>query len=301
MLRMTRRQALSLIAAGTTTAALAGCSGPARSTGNTITVGSKGFTESWIMGELYAQLLRARGYSVALKTNVGSTNIINTALTSGRVDLYPEYTGVIVVVLAGIDEPMGSAAETYQKAMKYEAGKGIALLEPTPFENKNAIAVTGDFAAEHDLQTISDLQSIGDFFYSTYPDNVTGGQGYEGIVKTYDLPNMKLKTLSIGLNYGAIERGEIQAADVFTTDPQLLRSDLVVLEDDKKLFGFQNVSPAIRQDTLDRVGDDVPKALNELSALLTLDVMQAMNEASAINRLDPAQVAKKFLVVNNLI
>ena len=298
---MTRRQALSLIAAGTTAAALAGCAGQADRDANTITVGSKGFTESWIMGELYAQLLRARDYTVALKTNVGSTDIINTALTSGRIDLYPEYTGVIVVVLAGNDEVMGSAEQTYRLAEKYEASKGVTLLEPTPFENKNAIAVTADFAAENDLKTISDLHGIGEFLYSTYPDNVTGGQGYEGIVESYDLPNMKLKTLSIGLNYGAIERGEIQAADVFTTDPQLLRSDLVVLEDNLKLFGFQNVSPAIREDTLARVGDDVPDALNQLSALLTLDAMQAMNEAAAINRLDPAQVAKKFLSANNLI
>ena len=298
---MTRRQALSLLAAGTTTAALASCVGPGSPEDDTITVGSKGFTESWIMGELYAQLLRARDYNVALKTNVGSTNIINTALTSGRIDLYPEYTGVIVVVLAGNDEVLGTAEQTYRLAKEYEASKGIALLEPTPFENKNAIAVTSEFAAKHQLSTISDLQGIGDFLYSTYPANVTGGQGYEGIVKNYDLPNMKLKTLSIGLNYGAIERGEIQAADVFTTDPQLLRSDLVVLEDNHKLFGFQNVSPAIREDTLARVGDDVPKALNQLSGLLTLEAMQAMNEASAINRLDPAQVAKKFLSTNNLI
>nr|WP_084697658.1 glycine betaine ABC transporter substrate-binding protein [Glaciibacter superstes] len=172
---MTRRQALSLIAAGTTAAALAGCAGQADRDANTITVGSKGFTESWIMGELYAQLLRARDYTVALKTNVGSTDIINTALTSGRIDLYPEYTGVIVVVLAGNDEVMGSAEQTYRLAKRYEAGKGVTLLDPTPFENKNAIAVTADFAAENDVKTISDLHGIGEFLYSTYPDNVTGG------------------------------------------------------------------------------------------------------------------------------
>lgn len=301
MSKMTRRQALSLIAAGATAAALTGCARPDSTGDKTITVGSKGFTESWIMGELYAQLLRARGYTVSLKTNIGSTDIINTALTSGRIDLYPEYTGVIVVVLAGNDQVLGSADETYRLAREYEASNGIALLEPTPFQNKNAIAVTADFAAENQLSTMSDLQGIGEFVYSTYPDNVTGGQGYEGIVQSYGLPNMKLKTLSIGLNYGAIERGEIQAADVFTTDPQLLRSDLVVLEDDLKLFGFQNVSPAIRENTLARVGDDVPQSLNQLSALLTVEAMQAMNAASAINRLDPAEVAEKFLSANNLI
>lgn len=301
MTAMTRRQVFSLAAAGTAVAALAGCSGQSAPANKTITIGSKGFTESWIMGELYAQLLRARGYIVDLKTNVGSTDLINAALQSGRIDLYPEYTGVIVVVLAGNDDALGSAEQSYELAREYEEGKGIALLAPTPFENKNAIAVTQEFATQHDLKNISDLRGIGDFFYSTYPDNVTGGQGYEGIVEAYNLPNMQLKTLSIGLNYGAIERGEIQAADVFTTDPELRRSNLVVLEDDLNLFGFQNVSPAIREDTLDRVGDDVPRALDELSTLLTIEAMQAMNEAAAINRLDPEQVARKFLQSNNLI
>ena len=123
----------------------------------------------------------------------------------------------------------------------------------------------------------------------------------EGIVDSYGLENMKLKTLSIGLNYQAIERGEIEAADVFTTDPQLLRSDLVVLDDDKKLFGFQNVVPLIRDDAFAELDDDASHFLNELQSLLTLEAIQAMNEASAINRLDPAQVAKMFLDDNGLM
>lgn len=305
MTHFTRRQLLSTLAIGATGVALSGCAATVPATASsktgTITIGSKGFAESWIMGELYAQLLRARGYSVDLKTNVGSTELINRALTSGRVDLYPEYTGVIVVVLGGNDSVLASAEETFREAKAYEADHGVTLLDPTPFENKNAIAVTREFATEHNLAKISDLRTLDDFTYSTYPENTTGGQGYEGIVKTYDLPQMKLKTLSIGLNYGAIERGEIQAADVFTTDPQLLRSDLVVLDDDKKLFGFQNVSPAIRNDTLERVGPEVAEELNALSALLTIEAMQAMNEASAINRLDPAHVAEVFLSANDLI
>ncbi|MBL3700195.1 glycine betaine ABC transporter substrate-binding protein [Leucobacter luti] len=303
---LSRRAALGLwgIGAAAGLAALSGCA-PAAASGTgkdrTITIGSKGFAESWIMGELYAQGISALGYTVSLKTNVGSTEIINTALQAGQVDIYPEYTGVIVVVLGGEERLMDSAEATYEWAREWEAEHGVTTLNATPFENKNAIAVTEEFAAEHGLRTMSDLRGIGDFVYSTYPENVTGGQGYEGIVETYGLDNMELKTLSIGLNYQAIERGEIQAADVFTTDPQLSRSGLVVLEDDRKLFGFQNVVPLIRTEVFDAVDDDVPEFLNELHSLLTVDAIRALNSAAAVNRLDPAQVAKVFLQENHLI
>lgn len=311
-----RRQALSglgrgllgLGALGAAGASLSGCtssqgsdrSGQKKDT-RSITVGSKGFAESWITGELYAQGLRNLGYTVDLKTNVGSSDIISAALLSGQIDIYPEYTGVMLVSFMGEDRLMDSAEETYELAKTWAEDNRVTMLNATPFENKNAVAVRKEFADEHDLKTVSDLQGIGDFTYSTYPDNVTGAQGYEGIVDTYGLDNMKLKTLSIGLNYQAIERGEIDAADVFTTDPQLLRSDLVVLDDDKKLFGFQNVVPLIRDDAFAELDDDASHFLNELQSLLTLEAIQAMNEASAINRLDPAQVAKMFLDDNGLM
>lgn len=309
---LNRRRALRTLGglgAGIAAAALSGCAPTSANVGGTktgtagrtITIGSKGFAESWIMGELYAQGLRALGYQVDLKTNVGSSDIINTALQSGQIDIYPEYTGVIVVNWVGEDSLLGTAEESYDIAKKWENEHGVTMLAATPFENKNAIAVRKEFADEHGLKTVADLKAIGDFTYSTYPDNVSGGTGYEGIVETYGLTNMKLKTLSIGLNYQAIERGEIQAADVFTTDPQLLRSDLVVLEDDKNLFGFQNVVPLIRDNIFADLDDDAPEFLNTLHSLLTIDAIQALNEASAINRIDSAQVATVFLQANGLM
>jgi osmoprotectant transport system substrate-binding protein len=275
--------------------------GTESSTDETITIGSKGFAESWITGELYAQVLRANGFTVSLKTNIGSSEIIDRALTSGQIDIYPEYTGVIVTSLAGITETLGTAEETFAAASEFERGRDVVLLPATPFENKNAIAVTSAFAAEHDLTSIDDLRDIGDFVYSTYPDNVSGGQGYDAIVKNYGLPNMKLRTLSIGLNYAAIAEGQIDAADVFTTDPQLLRSDLVVLDDTQNLFGFQNVVPAVRASVLDKHGQKLADALDSVNELLTIEAIQAMNGAVAVNRLDPAQVATRFLAANNLI
>lgn len=302
--RRTFLRSALLVGAGTSIA-LTGCSPldasqEAKSAGR-ITVGSKGFAESWIMGEMYAQALRELGYEIDLKTNVGSTNIIDTAMMSGQVDIYPEYTGVILQSLAGEDKLQETAEKTYQEAKQYEASRGVTILNATPFENKNAVAVTKDFAQKHDLKTMEDLHKVGPFTYTTYPDNVTGQNGYEGIVEFYKLDEMKLKTLSIGLNYAALENGDVQAADVFTTDPQLLRSNFVVLEDTLNIFGFQNVVPVLRNDVANRVGPEVTETLNSIHALLTTEAIQALNGAVAINRLDPSQVARQFLIANNLI
>lgn len=272
----------------------------ARSAGRLV-VGSKGFAESWIMGEMYAQALRELGYEIDLKTNVGSTTIIDAALMSGQVDIYPEYTGVILQSLAGDDSLQRTAEDTYLRAKEFENSRGVTVLNATPFENKNAVAVTQEFAEQYGLKTMEDLQKVDSFTYTTYPDNVTGQNGYEGIVEFYKLDQMKLKTLSIGLNYAALENGDVQAADVFTTDPQLLRSNFVVLEDTLNIFGFQNVVPILRNEVTERVGPEVADTLNTIHALLSTEAIQALNGAVAVNRLDPSQVARKFLIANNLI
>src|SRR5699024_10083962 len=173
-----RRQALTglgrgLLGLGALGASLSGCtssqvtdqSGEKKGT-RSITVGSKGFAESWITGELYAQGLRNLGYTVDLKTNVGSSDIISAALLSGQIDLYPEYTGVMLVSFMGEDRLMDSAEETYELAKTWAEDNRVTMLNATPFENKNAVAVRKEFADEHDLKTVSDLKGIGDFTYS---------------------------------------------------------------------------------------------------------------------------------------
>lgn len=117
-MELTRRTLLGAAAGGIGLTLLSGCA--TRSTTKTLTIGSKGFAESWIMGELYAQGIRERGYQVDLKTNVGSTEIINASVRSGEIDIYPEYTGVIVVVLKGEEKLMDTAAETYRVAKQWE-------------------------------------------------------------------------------------------------------------------------------------------------------------------------------------
>ncbi|MGA8117761.1 MAG: glycine betaine ABC transporter substrate-binding protein, partial [Actinocatenispora sp.] len=269
--------------------------------GTVITIGSKEFTEQWVLGELYAQVLRAHGFQVQLKNNIGSSNIIDRALTSGRIDLYPEYTGVILQVLAHRTTLPSTAEATYREASRFQQKRGLEMLRPTPFQNRDAVAVTRSFAREHDLHSVGDLRKLGDIKYAEYPDNIESSTGFTGLVKAYGLHDMQVKSLNIGLQYKALASGEVQAADVFTTDPQLARSDLVLLKEPKNIFGFQNVAPVVSAKTLRRLPPEFAGTLNRIDALLTVKAVQVMNRAVAVNRLAPAQVAAKFAKANHLV
>ncbi|MFF1397449.1 glycine betaine ABC transporter substrate-binding protein [Streptomyces sp. NPDC058287] len=282
-------------AAGVSTAA-----GSVAGTGPVITVGSKQFTESWVMGELYAQILTARGFQVVLKSNIGSADIIDRALRSRQIDLYPEYTGVILQTFAMPKRMPVTAHGTYEAAKRFEEGRGLTLLRPTPFQNRNAVAVRTSDARKHGLRTVGDLRRMGRISYAEYPDNITGPLGYDAIVKAYRLSAMKVRPLNIGLQYPALKNGDVDAADVFTTDPQLRRYDFTVLEDDQAIFGFQNVSPVVRRSLVERYGSRLTEPLDAVNALLTEKAMQALNEAAAMMRLSPAKVADRFLRANDL-
>lgn len=225
-----------------------------------ITVGSKQFTESWVMGELYAQILTARGFQVVLKSNIGSADIIDRALRSHQIDLYPEYTGVILQTFAMPKRMPVTAHGTYEAAKRFEEGRGLTLLRPTPFQNRNAVAVRTSDARKHGLRTVGDLRRMGRISYAEYPDNITGPLGYDAVVKAYRLSAMKVRPLNIGLQYPALKNGDVDAADVFTTDPQLRRYDFTVLEDDQAIFGFQNVSPVVRRSLVERYGQPAHRA-----------------------------------------
>jgi osmoprotectant transport system substrate-binding protein len=141
---------------------------------------------------------------------------------------------------------------------------------------------------------------MGRISYAEYPDNITGPLGYDAIVKAYRLSAMKVRPLNIGLQYPALKNGDVDAADVFTTDPQLRRYDFTVLEDDQAIFGFQNVSPVVRRSLVERYGSRLTEPLDAVNALLTEKAMQALNEAAAMMRLSPAKVADRFLRANDL-
>ncbi|MGZ4279366.1 MAG: ABC transporter substrate-binding protein [Solirubrobacteraceae bacterium] len=266
-----------------------------------VTLGDKNFTEQYILGELYAQALRAKGFTVNVKSNIGSSEITDKALTSGKIDMYPEYTGVIVTELAGQKDQPKSAADTYAGAKKYEESRGFAVLNPTPFFDADGLAVKPAYAQKYGLKDVGDLKKVGTFKYGAPPENKTRYQGVVGMKKVYGLNNLQFKPLSIGLQYKALASGDIDVAAVFTTDAQLEGGKYTVLKDSKGIFGYQNVTPVVSKKVLAAQGPAFGATLNAVSAKLTNEAMQKMNAAVDLDKQKPADVAKQFLQANGLL
>ena len=261
-----------------------------------LTLGTKDFTEQFLLGELYEQALAARGYKVTLRKDIGSTEVIDTQLTSGQIDAYPEYLGVAVTVVAGEANAGSSAAETYRLATDYYAQRGQALSEQTPFENVDAIATTQVFAQQQRLTSLPDLRRLPSFTLGARPEFADRVQGLAGLQHVYGLTNAEFKPIEIGAQYQALDEGDIDAANVFTTDGQLAGGNYRLLEDPQRLFGFQHVALVINQDTLERLGGDrFMTVINAVNRRLTTSAMIEMNRDIDLEGQDEALVAERFL------
>jgi osmoprotectant transport system substrate-binding protein len=266
-----------------------------------VTLGDKNFTEEFVLGQLYKQALEAKGFTINLKNNIGSSEVIDKALTSGKIDLYPEYTGVIVQVLAKNNKPPKSADETYTLAKAFEAKRGFDMLDKTPFFDADALAVKPSYAQKYGLKSTADLKKVPHFTYGGPPENKTRYQGVVGMKQAYGLNNFTFKPLTIGLQYQALDSGKIDVAAVFTTDGQLQNTGkYVVLTDPKGIFGFQNVSPVVNKKVLAAQGPEFAATLNAVSAKLTNEAMRKMNAAVDLDKQKPADVASAFLSANGL-
>jgi osmoprotectant transport system substrate-binding protein len=260
-----------------------------------VTLGTKNFTEQYILGELYAQALRARGFQVRLKPDIGSSEIIDRALALGSIDLYPEYIGVAAVELARAKQRPTSARQTYEVARRYESKRGFTMLEPTPFADSLALAVTPEFAKRHDLREVGDLADLPPFRFGGAPENLTRYQGLVGMRQAYGIRNARFRVVPLGEQYDVLEDDRAEVINVLTTDGQLDRGEYVVLEDTKGIFGFQNLAPVVSDEVLRRQGPEFARTLNAVSAKLTNRAMRQMNAAVDIDGRRPAEVARQFL------
>jgi osmoprotectant transport system substrate-binding protein len=267
-----------------------------------VTLGAKNFTEEFILGQLYTQALRAKGYKVTLKNNIGSTEITYKALQSGKIDAYPEYTGEMLSTIGHKSTRPTSATQAYQQARQFMSSQGFALTDQTPYFNRDELAVKPDYAQKNGLKQVADLKKLGaSVTYGAPPESRTRYQGLLGLRQAYGLTKLKFRPLAIGLQYQALDAGKIQTADVFTTDGQLSRGKYVLLADPKNIFGFQNVAMIVSKKVLSREGPDFARTINDVSAKLTIEAMQKMNAAVDIDKNSPAAVAKKFLQANGLL
>ncbi len=279
----------------------AGTARPATKAAPTIVIGTKNFPEEFVLGELYKQALQAKGFDVSYKENIGSTEIIQSQLTSGKINFYPEYTGVIVQDVFGHKNSPKTASATYKLAKSLEAGKGYTLLNATPFYDTDVLAVTNATAKKYGLKTISDLKKVGAFKLGGFPECQTRNTCFVGYTKQYGLSKATFASVGSVSPYAALDSGAVLAADVFSTDPPLAApSKYTVLTDPKHVTGFQNVAPIVKTSVATAAGPTFASTVNAVSSKLTLPAIIAMNKAVEVDKQSAASVASKFLKANGL-
>jgi osmoprotectant transport system substrate-binding protein len=265
-----------------------------------VKLGDKNFAEENILGQLYAQALEAKGFKVSVTENVGSSELIYKALTSGQIDLYPEYTGTLLSAVANQTKEPASATAAYQEAKAYVEKQGLTLLDDTPFYDSDALATLPSYASKHNLSSIADLKALGkSVTVGAPPEFATRFEGLLGLKQEYGVVPT-FKPIAIELSYKALESGQVDVQNVFTTDGQLLGGKFKVLADPKHVFGFQNVAPVVKQSVLTAEGPAFAQTLNAVSALLTTKAIQQMNAAVSLDKQSATNVAKQFLSANGL-
>jgi osmoprotectant transport system substrate-binding protein len=266
-----------------------------------ITIGAKNFTEEFILGQLYTQALKAKGYNVTLKNNIGSSEITDKALTTGKIDMYPEYTGVIVGELSHANNLPKSADDTYNAAKAFEEKRGFTTLDKSPGFDADVNVTTPAYAQKNGIKTTADLKKVPGFKFGAPPENRTRFQGALGMKKVYGL-NFKFIPLTIGLRYQALDTGKVDVIAGFTTEGQLVdKKKYLTLSDPKGIFGFQNVTPVVNKKKLAAMGPEFQATVNAVTSKLTNEAFQKMNGAVDLDKKKPADVAKQFLQANGLL
>lgn len=266
-----------------------------------IRIGTKNFTEQFVLGELYRQALVSKGFRVELKDDIGSTEITHQALTTGGIDMYPEYVGVLLSEVAKQRDRPKDPNAAYLAAKRFEERSKFTLLEQTPFSNGNALAVTPATARAYGLQTIGDLRKItGTARIGAPPEFRTRFEGLLGLRSVYALRDVRAVPIVIGRQYKALDDRRVQAAAVFETDGQLAAEDYKVLEDPRGVFASQRLAPIVSEATVRAHGQTFVQTVNAVSRKLTTDAMREMN-AAVTKGATPATVARRFLRESALV
>ena len=271
---------------------LSGGGNDSGSEGSQIIVGSADFTESQLIGTIYSQALQAKGVEVKEQFNIGSREVYIAALKDGSIDLVPEYSGALLKYLD--EKSTASTTDAVQAELATKLPEGIAMLKPSSAEDKDVLAVTKATADKYKLKSISDLAPVaGELVLGGPPEWKTRVNGVVGLRDVYGLNFKEFVPLDAGgtLTMTALTNGQIQAGDLFSTDPGLVANNLVALEDDKSLFAAENVVPLIKAA---KQNDTVTKTLDDVSAKLTTDDLISMN-AEAAKGTNLSDIAQKWL------
>src|SRR3954469_12770050 len=217
---------------------------------STITIGSANFPENELLAEIYAQALEAKGVKVNRKFNIGARELYIKALKDGSIDMLPEYNGALLAYLSGQDVPKDvSTPDQVYNALQKVLPNGIQTLPQAAAEDKDTLTVTSETASKYHLKAIDDLKPVASkLVLGAGPEFKSRYQGVVGLQKLYGLTFKEFKPLDPGgpLTKAALKKGDIQVANIFSTDSTITTDHLVVLDDTKNLFLAQNIVLIIR-------------------------------------------------------
>jgi osmoprotectant transport system substrate-binding protein len=272
--------------------------------GGTVNIGSQGFYESQLMAEIYAQALEAAGYTVERDLGIGTREETYPALSSGQVDMMPEYIGSLTTFLEG--EASGDPDETFAAMLELIEADGLTALDFTPAQDQNAFVVRSETAEEHGLATMSDLGAVAtELVWGLPPECETNALCAGALEDDYGIPFADLEIEPLAACDApiatALNDGVVDVAELCSTQPDIERFGFVRLEDDKQTQPAENIAPVISQEKLDELGDSFAEVLNTVSAEMTTEDLTSLGVQVAVEQRDVAEVATEWLTDKGLI
>jgi len=258
----------------------------------TIRVGAKHFNESYILGEIISQLLESEGYKVERKFNLGGTLVCFEALRNKEIDVYPEYTGTISEAILKMNDKL--SFDELKKKLNDEINLNVS--EPYGFNNTYAFALKKNLARELNINTISDLKEHPELKLGFSYEFLSREDGWKNISKVYELPQVPVG-LEHGLAYQAIDEKQIDVTDVYSTDGEIPKYNLMILEDDKGFFPKYFAVSLYSAEAEDKLKD----IFNRISSSISDAEMQKMNESVLYENKSFAEVSREFLIEKNLL
>lgn len=259
--------------------------------------------EPEILINMYKELIEANSdIKVKLEPNFGKTSFLYEALKNKQIDIYPEFSGTITSsLLKNQVQVSNDPLEVYEAAREGILNQDkLVYLKPMEYQNTYALAVKKDYANKYDLKTISDLSKVEDSavagFTLEFNDRDDGNKGLKSLYKL----ELNVKTLEPNLRYQAINGGNVQIVDAYSTDSELIEYDLVVLEDDKQLFPPYQGAPLMRKDTLEKY-PELEEILNKLAGQISVEEMSRMNYQVKVDKRSASEVAHEYLVNKGLV
>jgi osmoprotectant transport system substrate-binding protein len=282
---------------GGSTAASAGSSSAAGA--GSVTIGSANFQENVLLADIYAAAMKAKGVTVKTKLNIGSRQVYIPALQDGSIDLIPEYSGVLLQYFNKTATQVSS--DDVLAALKTALPPALTVLDQSSAQDKDAIVVSKDTAAKYNLKTIADLAPVaGQLTLGAAPEFQTVADGVPALKSLYGVTFGTFKPLDAGgpLTINALKNGQIDAGDIFSTDPSVAANGFVVLDDPKNEFAAQNVLPLISKS---KVTPTITSALNAVSAKLDTATLTTLVAKVITDKQDPTVVASDWLKSEGLI